>query len=228
MTVSDIPVEQRGRKTAGTLHFTEFSRTMIAVAQMAADGCIVPISSLLSLSFVIFVQRHDNINFYLYAPPTIAATVGLVFSLARSGVYDVFNTFGCLGVLRSTFRRVLEVMLLLTGCFFIFKVSDDFSRLWLATWSVTSAIALSGSRLISAIFVKTLMRSGSLTKNIAIVGAGDPGQRLAAKLVHEGPGTRLIGLFDQRNASRVPKGWQLRCAFAPTLDTRRTIIARRC
>jgi Undecaprenyl-phosphate glucose phosphotransferase len=203
MTVSDIPVEQMDRKTAGTLHFTEFSRTMIAVAQMAADGCIVPISSLLSLSFVIFVQRHDNINFYLYAPPTVAATVGLVFSLARSGVYDVFNTFGCLGVLRSTFRRVLEVMLLLTGCFFVLKVSDDFSRLWLAAWSVTSAIALSGSRLISAVVVKTLIQSGRLTKNIAIVGATEAGQRLSAKLGQEASGTRLIGLFDQRHASRV-------------------------
>jgi Undecaprenyl-phosphate glucose phosphotransferase len=220
MTVSDIPVYQSDRKLVSAAHFNESSRTMVAVAQMAADGSIVLISSLLSLSFVIFVLRHDNINFYLYAPPTVAAAVGLVFSLARSGVYDVFNTFGCLGVLRSTLRRVIEVMLLLTGCFFVFKVSDDFSRLWLATWSFTSAIALSGSRLISGIVVKTLMRSGSLTKNIAIVGAGEVGQRLAAKLVQEGSGTRLIGLFDQRHASRVLKAGTCDAPLHPlsTLD----------
>jgi Undecaprenyl-phosphate glucose phosphotransferase len=206
MTVSDIPIEQRDRETAGTLHFTEFSRTMIAVAQMVADGCIVPISSFLSLSLVIFVQRHDNINFYLYAFPTVAATVGLVFSLARSGVYDVFNTVDRPGVLRSTFRRLLEVMLLLTGCFFVLKVSDDFSRLWLAAWSVTSAIALSGSRLISATVVKMLIQTGRVTKNIAIVGATEVGQRLAAKFGQDASGTRLIGLFDQRHASRILKG----------------------
>jgi Undecaprenyl-phosphate glucose phosphotransferase len=220
MTVSDIPVEQRDRKTAGTLHFTEFSRTMIAVAQMIADGCTVPISSFVSLSFAIFVQRHDNVNFYLYAAPTVGATVGLVFGLARSGVYDVFNVVDRLGILRSTFRRLLEVMLLLTGCFFVLKVSDDFSRLWLAAWSVTSAITLSGSRLVSASVVKKLIQSGRLTKNVAIVGAGVAGQRLMANLVQKGSGTRLIGLFDQRHTSRVLKAGSGDAALHPlsTLD----------
>jgi Undecaprenyl-phosphate glucose phosphotransferase len=205
MTVNDIAIYERGRKVVSA-HFNEFSRTMIAVAQMAVDGCVVPIASFLSLSFTILVQRHENINLLLYFPPTVAATIGLVIGLARSGVYDVFNTFGCLWVLRSTFRRLLEVMLLLTGCFFVLKVSDDFSRLWLAAWSVTTAIALSGSRVISAVVVKTLIRSGRLTKNIAIVGATEAGQRLAAKLEQEGSGRRLIGLFDERHASRILQG----------------------
>jgi Undecaprenyl-phosphate glucose phosphotransferase len=220
MTVNDIPIYQRDRKVISAAHFNQFSRTMMTVAQMAADGCVVPIASFLSLSFAIFVQRHENINFQLYIPPTVAVALGLVFGLACSGVYDVFNTFGCVGILRSTFRRLLEVMLLLTGCFFVLKVSDDFSRLWLAAWSVTSAVALTGSRLISAVVVKTLIRSGRLTKNIAIVGATQAGQRLAAKLTQEGSATRVIGLFDQRHASRVLKAGGGDAALRPlsTLD----------
>ena len=42
---------------------------------MAVDSLIVPISSFLSLSFTIFVLRHEGINFYLYVLPTAAATI---------------------------------------------------------------------------------------------------------------------------------------------------------
>jgi Undecaprenyl-phosphate glucose phosphotransferase len=206
MTVSDISVEQRDGRTASALQFADFSRTMITVAQMAADSCIVLISSLLSLGFAIFARRHADIDFYLYFPPTVGATVVLIFSLARSGVYDVFNTFDRVGILKSTISSLFEVMLLLTGCLFVLKVSDDFSRLWLMSWSMTSAIALCGSRLISVTAAKALIKSGRLTKNIAIVGASEAGQQLATKLVQEGSGTRLIGLFDQRHPSRVLEG----------------------
>jgi Undecaprenyl-phosphate glucose phosphotransferase len=220
MTIEDTYVGKRNGKTLGSLYFPEISRTTITIAQMAADGCLVPISSLLSLSFAVFARRHDHIDLYLYVPPTVAATVVLVFSLARSGIYDVFNTFSRVGVLRSTIRRLFEVMLLLTGSFFVLKVSDDFSRLWLMTWAMLSSIALCGSRLISTTAVKALTQSGRLTKNIAIVGASEAGQRLATKLVQEGSGTRLIGLFDQCHPSRVVQGGAGDTAVLPlsTLD----------
>jgi Undecaprenyl-phosphate glucose phosphotransferase len=170
---------------------------------MAIDSLIVPISSFLSLGFTIFALRHDSINFYIYVLPTAAATIVLVFNLARSGVYDTFNAPSVLGALRSTIRRLLEVVLLLTGCFFVFKVSDSFSRLWLATWILTSGIALCSARLVSLSAVKTLIKNGKLAKNVAIVGADETGQRLARNLAREASGTRLIGLFDERHPSRI-------------------------
>lgn len=203
MTVSDICVEQFDERTRGAKHFSQFRRTVIAAAQMAGDACILLASSFLSLSFAILARHHNAINVFLYVPPTIAATVVLIFSLARSGIYDVFNKFSSLGVLRATIRRLLEVMLLITGCFFVLKVADDFSRLWLMTWSVTSAIALCGFRLTCATSVKVLIQSRRLTKNVAIIGAGEPGRRLAAELAREGSDVRLIGLFDQRHPSRL-------------------------
>src|SRR6266487_2858842 len=170
MSVSDITIVRKDRKSATTVSFDQFSRTAIAIAQMIADGLILTTLSFLSLVFVIFMQRHDGIHYYLYLFPTIGACVTLVFSFACSGIYDVLNVFDRISVLRSTVKRLLEVILLLTGCFFVLKVSDDFSRVWLATWSITSAIALCGFRLITARAVKGLVRSGRLTQNVAIVG----------------------------------------------------------
>src|SRR5436190_15905652 len=203
MAVEDTFAGERNGQAAGAVYLTDINRTTIAIAQMAADGCLVSFSSLLSLSFAAFARRHDHIDLYLYIPPTVMATVVLIFILVRSGAYDPFNPFSRFVILQSTIRSIFGVMLLITGCFFVLKVSDDFSRLWLVTWAITSAIGLSGSRLLSATALKTLTQSGRLTKNIAVVGASEAGQRLATKLVQEGPGTRLIGLFDQRHPSRI-------------------------
>jgi Undecaprenyl-phosphate glucose phosphotransferase len=200
MTVSDIPIARKDPKPFTSFNLDEFSRTVVAGAQMAADALILTTLSFLSLGVVVYLRRHEGISYYLYLFPTIGASLTLVFSLARSGVYDVFNAFDRIGALRSTVRRLFEVILLLTGCLFILKVSDDFSRVWLATWSITSAIALGGFRLITACAVRRLIRSGRLTKNVAIVGAGEAGQQLAAKLVQESLGTRLVGLFDERRS----------------------------
>ena len=94
----------------------------------------------------------------------------------------------------------MAVILLLTACLFIFKVSDNVSRLWLATWSITSAIALCGFRLLTASGAQRLRQSGRLTKNVAIVGASEVGQQLAAKFMQERSGTRLVGIFDERQS----------------------------
>ena len=97
------------------------------------------------------------------------------------------------------------MILLLTACLFILKVSDNVSRLWLGTWSITSAIALCGFRLLTASAAQRLRQSGRLTKNVAIVGASEVGQQLAAKFIQERSGTRLVGIFDERQ-SRFVKG----------------------
>src|SRR5262249_31167135 len=89
--------------------------------------------------------------------------------------------------------------------FFIFKVSDNVSRFWLAIWSVASAIALCGFRLLTASAVQRLRQSGRFTKKVAVVGASEVGQRLATAFIRECPGTGLVGIFDERR-SRLVQG----------------------
>jgi Undecaprenyl-phosphate glucose phosphotransferase len=105
--------------------------------------------------------------------------------------------------LKPTAKRFVEVILLLTACLFILKVSDNVSRLWLAAWSSTSAIALGGFRLLTASAAQRLKENGRLTKNVAIVGASDVGQQLAAKFTQGSLGTRLVGIFDERRSRLV-------------------------
>src|SRR5216684_3751510 len=133
MTVGDMPISAKVRNSSRILNFDDVSRSGIAVAQMAVDGLMLTALSYVALSFAIFLEHHEPgyVEYYLYLYPTIGAIVTMVFTFARSGVYNVFNAFDPISVLRVTVKRLVEVILLLTGCFFILKVSDDFSRMWL-------------------------------------------------------------------------------------------------
>ena len=200
MTVRHIPTAGNDRKTFRTFNFNEPSRTLIAVVQMVGDGLIVIMLSYVSLSFVKYV--HDEmiqIRYLLYFILTGGATIILICSFARSGVYDVFSEFKGIEIFR-TLKCLVVVILLLTACLFIFKVSDYVSRLWLATWSITSATALCGLHLLTASFAQRLRRTGRLAKNVAIVGASEVGQQLAETFIQVRSGTRLVGIFDERRS----------------------------
>ena len=202
MTVSDIPIAGHDRQAPRASNFCELSRTLIAIVQMAGDGFIVIMLSYVSLVFALFIQNYNtrHIEYFVYFIPTVGMTAIMILRFAHSGVYDVFTAVDRYGILMSTVKRLVELILLLTGCLFFLKASDEFSRAWLMTWSVTSAIALCGFRLLTASAVQRLIRSGRLTRNIAIVGANEVGQQLAAKFIHECTGTRLVGVFDERQS----------------------------
>jgi Undecaprenyl-phosphate glucose phosphotransferase len=123
----------------------------------------------------------------------------MILGFARAGVYDAFEEFKRVGILR-TVKWLVVTILVLTACLFVLKVSDNISRLWLATWSITSAIALCAFRLLTASAVQRLRQTGRLMKNVAIVAASEVGQQLAAKFIQERSGTRLIGIFDERQS----------------------------
>jgi Undecaprenyl-phosphate glucose phosphotransferase len=207
MTVGDIPIAGNDRKTSRTFNLDEFSRTLIAAAQMVGDGVILTTLSFVSLSLVTSMEHHAST--YLFNLPYFISTAGttiiMICGFARSGAYNVFDEFKGIGILR-TVKCLAVVILLLTACLFILKVSDNVSRLWLSTWSITSAIALCGFRLATASAAQRLRRSGRLTKNIAIVGASEIGHQLATKFIQECSGTRLVGVFDERQSRIVQSG----------------------
>jgi Undecaprenyl-phosphate glucose phosphotransferase len=210
MVVKNIPIEEVGHKAASNCHFKEFGQSALSILQMTAlqmtaDAATLITFSYLSLKLVVFL-RPGAAYFpsYLYVLLSAAASIVMIRGFARSGVYSVFDsTQGSAGVLRATCKRLVEVILVLTGCLFVLKVSNDFSRVWLITWSITSAIGLCTLRLIAMDGAQKLIQNGRLTKEIAIVGVSELGVKLAAQLAQEGCGTRLVGLFDQRRTRRI-------------------------
>src|SRR5215472_2583736 len=185
MIVGYIPIagKEKDRKTSRTFGFDESSRTQIAAAQIVSDALILSTLSYVSFRIVIYpYHATDSIQYLPYFVSTIGTTMIMIFGFSRSGVYDVFDEFKRVGILRTVKCLVLGI-LLLTACLFIFKVSDNVSRLWLATWSIMSVIALCGFRLLTASAARSLRQRGLLMKNVAIVGATELGLWLAAKFI---------------------------------------------
>jgi Undecaprenyl-phosphate glucose phosphotransferase len=227
MTVGEIPTTGHDRKALKSFNFNPFSRTVIAIAQVVGDGLLLTTLSYLSLNLVTYA-RDDSVNIYsfMYIVCTIGTIIVLVAIAASSGVYDVYES-SQLEILRATIKCIAIAMLMLTTVLFIFKVSDNVSRLWLAIWSFTSSIALCGFRLFTGSVAQRLRQRGRLTKNVAILGASEVGQQLAARLGEECSGTRLVGIFDERQ-SRFVKGGFGSSARVDQLTALYELLCRGC
>jgi Undecaprenyl-phosphate glucose phosphotransferase len=224
MTVGHIRIARKHTKTPGILDFDEVSRTLIAAVQIVSDALILTTLSYLSFTIVIYPHHAgDSIKYFPYFISTTGTTMIVIFSFARSQVYDVFDEFKRTGLYR-TVKCLLLGILLLTACLFILKISDSVSRLWLATWSIMSLIALCGFRALTASVARKLRQHGLLIKNVAIVGAGELGQQLAAKFIQERLGTRLVGIFEERQSRFVVNGKP--CTTVYPLSALRELLCR--
>ena len=160
----------------------------MAGAQMAGDGLILTLVSYLSYRLVLYpYHQFEYIEYFPYFLLTVGTTILMILSFALSGVYDVFDERNSVVILRSTIKCLVTVLLLLTACLFILKISDNVSRLWLGTWSLTSAMALCG--LSSAYSIRRAEgseQSGRLTKNVASCRS-ERNWPAACRKIHPGP-----------------------------------------
>jgi Undecaprenyl-phosphate glucose phosphotransferase len=85
------------------------------------------------------------------------------------------------------------------------KISDELSRVWALSWFAIGLAGFGLARLILLLQVFRWIRRGVLTRNVAVIGAGELGQRLV-KFVEsqKDAGVRLAGVYDDRQ-TRVPK-----------------------
>jgi Undecaprenyl-phosphate glucose phosphotransferase len=93
-------------------------------------------------------------------------------------------------------------MLLLLG--FVGKESQTYSRGWALMWMVSALVSLLFARGILRLFILRWVRQGYLARNVVVVGAGEPGERLIAKLQQSSDGgVAICGVFDDRK-TRIP------------------------
>ncbi|MGQ7791514.1 undecaprenyl-phosphate glucose phosphotransferase [Faunimonas sp. B44] len=95
------------------------------------------------------------------------------------------------------------------GCFslaiFFLKMSEEFSRVWLAGWFGAGFVALTVNRIGFTRLVHAWTRAGVLERRAVLVGGGPEGVALIEALNAEKENDiRICGIFDDRDASRVP------------------------
>jgi Undecaprenyl-phosphate glucose phosphotransferase len=101
----------------------------------------------------------------------------------------------------ASWAVTVSVLLLVA---FLSKTSVTYSRGWALAWIITAPVLLLTARCLLHAAVATRAGSGYLARNVAIVGAGNEGERLIARLQEEQDKSVVIrGVFDDRK-SRLP------------------------
>ena len=138
----------------------------------------------------------------------VAILLGLVvtaFGMHLAGNYTAETLTSKAAALRKAITGWIAAFAMLITLAFIFKVSSDYSRLWVGAWFVLGTGLLIVGRVVSLSFLDRLSRAGRFAERTVVIGAGLNGERVIAHLAANGDiSTKIVGLIDDR-ATRVPK-----------------------
>lgn len=91
------------------------------------------------------------------------------------------------------------VFLSLIMVIFALKVSDHYSRIWLFSWYLCSAIFICLERFLFSALLKKAHRDGKLRRNIAIIGGDEQGSRMIESLTtNDEPWMDVLAIYDDR------------------------------
>ncbi len=164
-----------------------------------ADFVLVAVAALLAKFFYITLVLGSEQASHPYFVAGLVAGL-ITYYMARGyGLHErgalldwrarVHDLLFCIG---ATFLLLIVVA-------FLFKVSEDYSRGWLLTWFVLSALLLVLWRIASAQILAWLYRMGSAARRIAVVTIDDSGEQVAEQL-RKMPGIGVTGVFATNGA----------------------------
>ncbi|MGR8934308.1 MAG: undecaprenyl-phosphate glucose phosphotransferase [Gammaproteobacteria bacterium] len=144
----------------------------------------------------------ERFPLYLSAIGINALLTFLLFAVADLYKIDaIFDTFHARKQLPKIVLLCTGAFLLLVGAAFALKISTWFSRGWAFYWLIANVCGIYLSRVLARQLLLRWACSGVLTRNIAIVGAGDQGHLLFEFLKKQQyPWIRVVGVFDDRSA----------------------------
>lgn len=160
------------------------------------DSVWIILAGYLSYTFVVggSLLLHDG---YLFA---ICFIWLIFFFLGRyAGIYS-FSTILApfLNIPKLAIACLTSFMLLLAVAFSL-KVSEDFSRIWMYSFGLTTFCSVMTSRIVGYFVITYLASKGICTRNVVIIGSGMQTERLLAELATEKPAiNQVVGIFDDR------------------------------
>lgn len=176
------------------------SNGMMACLVACAD-CLILLCSGLAAYMLYPGWNIERYLMYLSATGIYALLTVLLFSIA--GLYNIdaiFDTFHTRKQLPKIVMLCTVAFLILVTAAFALKISTWFSRHWAFFWLIASIASIYVVRLLARQLLLKWARSGRLTRNIAIVGAGDQGQLLYDFLKNQPyPWIQVVGVFDDRS-----------------------------
>jgi Undecaprenyl-phosphate glucose phosphotransferase len=177
---------------------------ILAVTVAAGDFCVLLVAAAAVFAVYFNVLNPSATEPRLYVLPALFAATVFVGGFERLGGYrlrQLSRLYWQLTHVMMTWAVTVSA-LLLAG--FLGKISQSYSRGWALEWIITAPALILIGRGILHYAIIAWVRDGYLARNVVIVGAGNEGQRLIAKLQNSKDRSIAIrGVFDDRK-SRLP------------------------
>jgi Undecaprenyl-phosphate glucose phosphotransferase len=175
------------------------------------SGLLVAVDGLLVILAGLCVQW-----LYLHGTPVYLHSVYLVLtaSIALAAPVLLQSSGGyASGLMQPLVRQTVRIAALMSGllmvtmaAIFLFKLGDNYSRVWLVGFFAMSTALLIASHAAMRAQMEYWHRQGRLSTRVVIVGGGEPAEQLISSLhASNNNFVELIGLFDDRNDDRSPQ-----------------------
>ncbi len=196
--LAPTPTAAPGRRGAA------FSPRIVAGLVAMADGALL-FGSGLAIYLLYVGWGGERLPIYLSFLTLNTALVLSAFYAARLYRFEA---------LTRPARQLGRIAMLCAAAFmtmaalaFALKISAELSRLWAFSWYLAATLLIVLARAAFHALLRRGARAGLLTRNVAIVGAGEQGRRLIELLGRgEDPWLRVVGLFDDRAAAGGAEG----------------------
>ncbi len=140
-----------------------------------------------------------NPTFWFYALGLVGCSTIVVAAFNQAGLYGI----GLLCNPKDSLYKIFQILgitfLVFLAVAFALKISEQFSRVWVFSWFLSSFLLLVMERNIFCQFLGRWADAGWFSRKIIIVGCGKQTQRFLDQLNRaKEPWLRVAGIFDDR------------------------------
>lgn len=179
-----------------------FSSSIVSGGVAALDAVIIFLAGIIIFELYLPRQAYAVFSFYLGAMAIYSALILVGFYNAR------LYSFRALSRPHTRIGKVVLLpFMLFSGLLtlaFVFKITDEYSRIWTVSWFFSCVILMAVSRYVVYHLLQRWGREGRFSRNVAVIGAEAHGARLLELVERrKEPWIHIVGIFEDR-VSRVP------------------------
>ena len=148
----------------------------------AADGLAIVLAGYIALHIRRVLDLPIEFPSDLSGYYGLISVAALLFAALPAEVYRSWRGSQIPSMLAGVSVRWAGLVGVLLLWLFVFKASDDFSRVWFLLWAIMSLVLLWVERLCIYLFLRTLRRKGFNLRHVALVGSGAAAENIKKRL----------------------------------------------
>lgn len=162
------------------------SAPWVAYAVRLADGVSIIVAGLVALDVRQVLNLSTDFPNDLSGYYGLISVAAIIYAALPTEVYRSWRGAQMPLMLAGVTGRWAGLVGLLLLWLFVFKASQDFSRIWFMLWTGIALCMLWVERMMIYLFLRALRRRGFNLRHVAMVGSGQAAENLKAQLTQAG------------------------------------------